>query len=442
VTERSAISELATPTQAGTRIESLDVLRGFALLGILLLNIIGMGMYSSAYFSPLIGAEGALLSLAEVSAANYAAWITTDMLFEGAMRCLFSMLFGAGVVLFTTGPRGKSAALHYRRTFWLLIFGVADAYLLLWSGDILMVYAVGGALLYFVREVAARRLFIAAGVLLAGICMFNYASGAGIEFVRDAAVRVEAAELEGKTASDEDLELALVWWEFEADFAGTPETVAAELDARRASYASAFSWNWRAVNELLSFAAPLYLLPDALVMMLFGMALFKIGVLDGSRSRQYYQRMLWGGFGVGLALNLYEALRAAGTSYDVLSTFGYFQPTYHLGRFGIALGYIGVVMLVCNYGALPGLRARLAAVGRMALTNYLMHSLIALLLFTGAGFALVGVLERWQLYPVVLVIWLLQLWYSPWWLQRFRFGPLEWLWRWLTYSGVPKRKVQ
>jgi uncharacterized protein len=296
--------------------------------------------------------------------------------------------------------------------------------------------------LYFVRDVAARRLFIAAGVMLAAICTFNFVSGAGLEFTRDAAVRVEASEFAGKIASDEDLELALVWRDFEADFTGTEATAALELDARRASYASAFAWNRNEMKEILSLAVPLYLVPDALVMMLFGMALFKVGALDGSRSRQFYQRMLWGGFGIGLAINLYEAMRGASANYELLATFGYLQPTYHLGRFGMALGYIGVVMLVCNSGALPGLRARLAAVGRMALTNYLMHSLIALLLFTGAGIALVGVLERWQLYVVVLIIWLLQLAYSPWWLQRFRFGPLEWLWRWLTYGGVPKPKAQ
>ena len=114
-----------------------------------------------------------------------------------------------------------------------------------------------------------------------------------------------------------------------------------------------------------------------------------------------------------------------------------FVPTYQLGRLGMGLGYLSVVMLVCQSEMLPRLRRALAAVGRMALTNYLMHSFICMVVFTGAGLGLVGQLERWELYPVVVAIWLFQLWLSPRWLARYRYGPVEWLWRTLTYGRMP-----
>ena len=144
-----------------------------------------------------------------------------------------------------------------------------------------------------------------------------------------------------------------------------------------------------------------------------------------------------GGFAVGLSLNAYEVAQAFRTNFDLLASFPYFKFTYHLGRCGMALGYVGALVLLVQSGALQSLLTRLSAVGRMALTNYLMHSVIGLFVFTGAGLGLVGELTRFQLYGVVLAIWVFQLWFSPWWLARYHFGPLEWVWRWLTYGSAP-----
>ena len=172
-------------------------------------------------------------------------------------------------------------------------------------------------------------------------------------------------------------------------------------------------------------------------MMMLGMALHRSGVLDGSRTQAFYVRLMLGGFAAGLIINGYEVGGAIARDFDLLSTFGLMQPTYQLGRLGMALGYLALVVLVVKSGALPWLRERLAAVGRMALTNYLMHSVIGALVFTGVGFGLVGELERWMLYPVVLAIWVIQLVASRWWMLRYRFGPLEWLWRAMTYGSIP-----
>lgn len=406
----SARMERPAPVAENARIETLDVIRGFALLGILLMNIIGMGMLAAAYFNPLVGAEGARAIPLDLNA-----WFLTELLAEGSMRALFSMLFGAGILLFVTGTRAKSASLHYKRTFWLLMFGLFDAFVLLWNGDILMVYAICGAVLFLARNATTTRLFTVASIALLLICAFHWSIDYGLTEARQAA--------------------ATTWLDFEAGAVLSPEQINDELAQRRGSYLSAFMWNAHEVAELLLVAVPTVLLWDAMTMMLFGMALYKAGVLTGARSRAFYRNLMLAGFAFGVVINYWEIVNIQATQYDPLATFGYSHFSYDLGRMGLALGYIGLLGWIVANGWLASARQRLAAVGRMALTNYLMHSFIAVILFTGAGFALVGHLHRWQLYPIVLAIWVFQLWFSPWWLARHPMGPMEALWRRLTYGG-------
>ena len=423
------------PISEPNRIESLDVFRGFALLGILLLNIIGFGLLSPSYSNPGF-------DLSHSGFANILSWATVDLLAEGAMRCLFSILFGAGVVLFTTGPSGRSAWTHYRRTFWLLMFGLFNAFILLWPGDILVTYALAGAVLYLVREKSVRALLIAAGVLILLMSLLHVAMGFGLGVSKQAYDRVTASNVAGATLeiSDQDRELAQVWEEFSADVDFLETDAEAELIDRRSSYASAFQWTVSQNSELYSFVIPVFLFWDALAMMILGMALYKAGVLQAQRSRRFYLNLMVAGFASGLLINGYEISEAYQNDFHLLSTFPQLQVTYHLGRLGMALGYIGMLGLVCQAGLFSGLTARLAAVGRMALTNYLMHSLICAILFTGMGFGLLGQFSRSELYAIVLLIWLLQLGLSPMWLKHYRFGPIEWLWRAFTYGRWPEMR--
>ena len=190
--------------------------------------------------------------------------------------------------------------------------------------------------------------------------------------------------------------------------------------------------------ELLAFVVPVYLFWDALAMMMLGMALYKSGILqgDGSTNRPWL-RLVAIALPLGLAVNGYEVWRAVSSGFDLLSYFAFMQWTYPLGRLGVALGYLGIVVLICRAGVLDGIRSALAATGRMALTNYLVQSLICLFLFTGAGFALVGEFECWELYLVVLAIWAFQITFSVYWLRSYTYGPAEWLWRALTYFRLP-----
>ena len=168
-------------------------------------------------------------------------------------------------------------------------------------------------------------------------------------------------------------------------------------------------------------------------MMLLGIALFKMGVITAELKRRQYAVMVLLGYGIGVSINYYETNILLGDQFSV-PAFMKAGLTYPFGRIAVAFGHIGLVMLFCKSGILGFLRKSLAAVGRMALTNYVMHSVICAIVFTGVGFSLFGQLERHELYYVVGSIWLFQLIASPIWLKYFRFGPLEWLWRSLTYK--------
>ena len=412
------------PVREEQRIATLDVLRGFALLGILLLNILGFALPYAAYSNPGFDVPSG-------STADRWVWASVEIGAEGAMRCLFSILFGAGVVLFA-GDRAGRGRLHYRRTFWLLCFGLVDAFLLLWSGDILVTYAVAGALLFPLRRARPRTLLVLAGGLIVLMSLLSVGMQYGLGLAHDAYEAVQTADPD--TVSDEMRAAAEEWTAFASDFQPTPEALADELAARRTSYATAFVWNAGITGYFLGFVLPVFLLWDALAMMLIGMALFRLDVLQGGRSPRFYRTLALVGLLVGVGVNVVEVRGALAADFDLRRVFAQMQPTYHLGRLAVALGYIGIVVLVVQAGRLTALTSRLSAVGRMALTNYLMHSIICLFVFTGAGLALVGELSRASIYVVVVAIWLLQLWLSPWWLARYRFGPLEWLWRSLTYG--------
>ena len=416
------------PVRESQRIESLDVLRGFALLGILLLNIIGFAFISSGYVAPVLTIQ---------SPADMAAWILVDLTAEGAMRGLFSILFGAGVVLFLGRDGNGRSWLHMKRTSWLLIFGLINGYLLLWTGDILVTYALCGFILFFARNVSGRRLLITSCLFIALLSLYNSGMYFGLSYLQDLATEASTLQSQGKTVPAELSAAQSDWHEFMNEYRPSEAATAAEIAARGDSYVSAFLWTAEHNTEILLGSLWFILLPDAFALMLLGMALFKLGVLQGEKHLSTYRHMAIFGIGCGLLINAYELWAAHASNFDTIASFNQIAPTYHLGRTAMTIGWIGVVIL-----ALRNLNIgwRLAAVGRMALTNYLMHSLICLFIFTGAGFGLVNQLPRWQLYGIVLAIWIAQLYLSPWWLARYHYGPMEWLWRGLTYGHFPPLK--
>jgi uncharacterized protein len=158
-----------------------------------------------------------------------------------------------------------------------------------------------------------------------------------------------------------------------------------------------------------------------------------MGILKGEKSRKFYRNFMLLGFGIGFPLIAAGIVQNFANNWDPKFYFAYgFQYNY-FGSIFVAFGYIGLIALWSKSDFLTDLKRRLAAVGRMAFTNYIMQSIICTIIFYGFGFGLFNQIERFPQQLIVLAIWIFQLAISPWWLKRYRFGPLEWLWRTLTY---------
>jgi uncharacterized protein len=430
----TALPETAGPVPQRERIASLDALRGFALLGILLMNIVAMAMHGAAYDDPTVagGATG----------ANLGVWAILHVLAEGKMRCLFSIIFGASLILLTTRleSRGDSADIFYRRALWLMLFGVAHAYLL-WLGDILYLYALCALALYPFRNVGARKLLIT-GAALAVLGAGGYV-GLGFKIrqtIREGLAAEEAAA-KGSKLSLEQEDARQSYQQWRKRNRPTAEELRRDAEAWRGSFVKVVGARAEAVGGFHNqpYYSPFHW--DAWSMMLIGMGLMKLGVLTGERSTKFYALLALAGYGIGVPVNGYSAWRIIATNFDPV-THTFLNSTYDLGRFSVALGHAGVLLLVIRAGGLKWLTGSLRAVGQMAFSNYILHSLITAFLFTGYGFKLYGTLERHQIYYVVAAIWVFQMIASPLWLRAFRFGPLEWGWRSLTYwQRQPMRRA-
>ena len=413
------------PVGTSERIDSIDVLRGVAVLGILTINIFLFGLPVEMGKSPVLLVAG--------GQADVIAYFVAFVALEGSQRAIFSMLFGAGVVLFTSrlfeSDRASFAKrIYYTRTCWLIVFGLVDAYLLLWFGDILFHYGVAGLVLYFARDWRPRKLLIVACAILGALCLVRIGISASFGFAKSLVDDPSRAAQLGMDSSLVDELTALVK-------KPSSEAIQQSTQVRAGGYISAFLSNARDSLESQTANAILMLFWDALALMMIGMALFKWKVLNASRSTMFYALMFVLGIGVGYAINWWEVHDAVERQVYVT----YFEWTYDIGRIATALGYVGLVMLVCKLQILSRLRSWLAAVGRMALSNYVMQTIICNTIFV--IFGLYGSLRLSQLYIVVLCIWIVQLIYSPLWLARFKYGPLEWVWRKLTYAKISKQPL-
>jgi uncharacterized protein len=409
-----------TPVRPDERIASIDVLRGVALLGILSINIWGFALPYTVFLDPTVagGWDG----------WNRGVWIVFHLLAEQKMMSLFSMLFGAGLIVMVrrSDERGTSlVAIYYRRIAWLLVFGLLHAYLL-WEGDILVPYALCGLVLYPFRRLRPRTQMILG--LLVFLSQVAMTAGLGLLLL---SLR-EATGPDNDQGSGELRELRQTL----EDNLFPPRDIEKQIDEHHEGYIPQF---WRRASDNISLQTGDFLLwagPRAGGLMLVGMALMQWGVFAATRSYRFYVRLMLAGYGLGLPLVAYGIHDMMTHDFDFLRQdliSGHFN---YIGSLLVALGHTGLVMLICKAGLLPWLTSRLAAVGRMALSNYLTQTIICTTLFEGWGFGLFGRLNRVELLGVVAAIWLLQLIVSPLWLRRFRFGPMEWLWRSLTYGRL------
>ena len=383
------------------RIHSLDLLRGFAVLGILIMNITNFSHVNVAYMNPTIGAglEGYNQYF---HAFNY---IFADTRFMS----IFSILFGAGVVLFTNNAvsKGKRAGvLHFKRMFWLLLFGIVHAYLI-WEGDILVTYAICGCLIFLLRKKTIRALLIISIILFIVPLTFNLMTYYGLTM--------------------DELESTFAF------FHPSSEQITKEIKIMQGSFLEQMPIRLENAIEFQTFIFLIETFWRTTSLMLLGMILYRKGVLSADKSISYYNKMILIGFGIGLIVSL----MGLNQSYDSEWSGAYVMTigaNYKIfsGLF-MAIGYIGFVMWCFKKSIFKKLQNRLQATGRMAFTNYIGMSIICTLIFNGHGLGLYGTLDRLQQFLIVGGIWILILIVSPLVLKKYRFGPLEWLWRKLTY---------
>ncbi|HMB09722.1 DUF418 domain-containing protein [Saliniramus sp.] len=392
------------PVSGAERIATLDVLRGFALFGILVMNIQVFAMIAAAYINPL--------AVAPTGAVEYAIWLVSHVFFDKKFITLFTMLFGAGIVLMTQRAEaaGNGAlALHYRRMIWLLVIGLIHAYLI-WYGDILTAYALIGMIAVFMRHWSPRRLVIAGFVLLALQQGVFALIGAGITMLPPEEIAIIADES----------------WLASSSYA------LAEIEAYRGSYAEQLAMRVEQSLGMQLFGIPTELFFYLLGVMALGMAAFKSGLMTGEWSSRAYARLAVTGLALGLPLIGLGVVMNENAGWEMTFSLYFGRMPNTLAAPLLALAYTALVILAARrFG--PAMQAVFAPVGRMAFSNYLAQSIVCTLIFYGHGLGLFMEVGRVGQILIVLAIWIAMPLWSRAWLARFRFGPAEWLWRSLVY---------
>ncbi len=431
-----AATAAPAPVSETERLKLIDALRGVALLGILLMNIPGFAMPN--YFSESFKSDP----------ANINFWVSAviSVVFEGKMRALFGMIFGAGVVLFVSKKEaaGRSVTgLFYRRMFWLVLFGLIHAHLILWIGDILYLYGFCGMLVYLFRKV--KPIYLVMGVPL--VAVFDFTAGTllyqHIRAQRIAYVQASALAAENKPLTEAQKDAIAQWREMEKTFIPNREDAQENTRKMKSDYATVASYLRPLAWKIETIFLPIEIW-DSLALMLLGLALYQWGFLSGQWSNRGYWKVVAIGYGIGLPLAifsfyhgyLYSPNHEASLRRMELVPIEWVRLIYPFQRIFLVMAHVAALILLYKSRYGQALFRCLEAVGRMALTNYIMQSVICTLFFFGYGLNYYAELEFYQIYFVVAAIWIVQLIVSPLWLRFFLFGPLEWVWRSLTYWRI------
>ena len=408
-------------TTSSQRIVTLDIVRGVAVMGILAMNIVAFAMPPQAYINPLAyGSE---------SAAELASWAFSFIFVDGKMRGLFSFLFGASMLLVIriAEAKGESArSVTFRRQLWLLLFGFLH-FTLIWYGDILVGYALIGMLAWHFRNVSPRSL-IKWGVGLVAVQTLVFAGTAAYT----------ASLADAVAGTNPGADTLAAWGEMTGKVA-IPD--AARLGEEMARMLG--PWSGVVAHQLTQLSMPLIFTGvfgwETLAYMLFGMAALKSGFLTGEWTNADYRKTALIGFGIAVPVYAILAALIAADDFSPVSLYIYsFAATVPVRPLMVA-GFAALIILATRRRG--RLVDRIAAAGRAAFTNYLGTSILMTALFYGWGLGWYGSLTRTELWLVVLPMWALMLAWSKPWLDRFAYGPFEWLWRSLARSRVqPIRK--
>jgi uncharacterized protein len=414
-------------TEAGPgRIAQIDVLRGFAILGV---YWIGVGAFGLPY-----GANALPTLLGTPSTLNLTLWASTEIYMEAAVRGVFSMLFGASALILLAPDRLAADGIaqvdrFYRRNLSLMLFGVVHAYLLLWPYDVLYAYGLLGMFIFPLRQAPALALFLG-GVALQAVADLEVDWGLVLGWLRGLPQGQETALA---AASPAEGVRFLNWLRAQ---------MLQDIQTYRSGYLDIFAaqiGEVAAQQSTLFYKRHLYEIGG---MMMVGMALYRWGVLSGRSPWGLYLALAVLGFGVGGWLRGADVYQVWAQGFDPLTLVRLREGDLDLGRLPVALGHVGLIGLLCRWGRARWLTGPLAAAGRLALTHYLAQTLFSITLFYGLGFGLFATLERWQLALICLGVWAFQVGFSVAWLRRYRYGPLEWLWRSMIYGKAQPMRVR
>lgn len=425
-------STLVGPTSQQERIIILDSLRGFAILGILLINMPSFSLPEPTSYDPSV--------LNESGTIDFAVWYIMSWFPEGTQRALFSMLFGAGILLFIGGKEKKldgmmPADYFFRRQLWLIVFSLFDVFVLLWSGDILLDYAILGMVMFAFRNLPPKKLLIGAAV-----CFFFMLLTENRDLYNDKATiyrgemiaAIDTTKTKLTLVQKEDL-AAMQDLKERSTYENKLKRMQKNLEKNLGSFRNLYAYRTGSyIDDLVQY---LYFgIWDVMLFMFIGMAFFKMKILTGQASIKTYLLMTIIGLGVGLTVSHFRLQQQIDAGFN---WFNYSKQAgfsfYELSRIFRSIGIFGLIMLLYKSGWFKWLFNLLRPVGQMAFTNYLAQSFLCGLLFYGVGLGLFGKLQRYEIYYVLAAIWIIQIIYSNAWLSYFRFGPMEWCWRSLTY---------
>lgn len=401
--DSKALSSAAA--QGPTRIRSLDVLRGVGVLGMLAVHIQLFAFPSLVRWNPT--------AYGDLRGVNWWVWLATSVLADGKFISIFAMLLGASVVMLPgrAGDRAIPAwRAHVLRMGALLVLGLLHAYLL-WWGDMLVGLALSGAVVFFARRLSPRWLLVLGGLAFATGSVLNLG-------------------LTWSIAQGPPAELA----EWRDHYTPRRVNIVVEINQYQAGWTEQMRHRVPAAREIQTWHFVTYLFWQMTGLMLLGMALFRLGVLSAARSRAFYLRMGVLGFGAGALLIALGLWRSFAMKWELLDFALVSQQLHYWGNLFVALGWVALVMLLCQRGWQLG---PVAAVGRMALTNYLLQTVICTTVFYGHGLGLFGQVDRAGQFLIVLGVWAFQLLASSAWLAYFALGPLEWVVRWFVYGRRP-----
>ena len=414
-----------TDVPSSDRYLSLDALRGIAVMGILAMNIVAFAMPSQAYINPRAYGDAAPLDMAT--------WAFNFILVDGKMRGLFSVLFGASMLLVIdrAEAQGASAAsTHYRRMAWLLLFGALHFYLV-WFGDILFLYAAIGMIAFLFRARPPRSLWRwAIGLFVTNFLLFA-AFALSLHALRHGAGQPGAPA-----------ELITQWRELQNQIGapGAP-AIARELAVYSGGYGGILDFRTSAPAALMPIIGLFFFGFETLGLMLMGMALFRTGFLTGEWDSARYRRWMTIGYALGLPAMAVLAWWVWSSGFDAVTTFGAAQAWAAPWRIALILAHAALALLLIRRFAASAIMRRIAAAGRVAFSNYLGTSLVMTAIFYGYGLGLFGEVSRATLYLFVIGMWAVMLLWSKPWLERFRHGPLEWLWRSLSRGGAQPMRL-